>query len=457
MRTKAYQQKRQAIFGKSVLGIDPGKQTHTGAILDACGIQQRSSFSFPVSREGFDHTLWDHIKKRLDVYGPDALVVSVETSCNLWKTVAHYFLNKGYEVVLVKPLTTYHSRPLMKQDYSRTDPKDAFLIADNAQKGFYDTYRILSPGLEGLHQLSITYDKLWKDRIKAKQRLRALMETYFPEYLDAFSIATKTSLYLLEHYFLPHHFLNLNIEEEGIVLKKLSKGHHGRETLQDLHRWAKDSIGVEAKEQEEMLRIILDGWVAQLRGVETHIKRVEKAMIALAKQDPTFPILISIPNISDNLAAQFIAETRGPGRFTHFKQIEKLAGLNLRLSQSGQYTGARRISHIGNTRLRRILYQMTQHAVTAVPQVRQRFLKRQIKRKCYRKNVIAVTAQLLRLIVALIKQGKTYQHKDKWQASLTQLEREYQKKYKKEKTSNKKPHRNSHIRRQQLIQKNKAA
>ena len=99
MRTKAYQQKRQAIFGKPVLGIDPGKRTHTGAILDACGIQQRSSFSFPVSRKGFDHTLWDHIKKRLDVYGPDVLVVSVETSCNLWKTVAHYFLNKGYEVV----------------------------------------------------------------------------------------------------------------------------------------------------------------------------------------------------------------------------------------------------------------------------------------------------------------------------------------------------------------------
>jgi transposase len=453
MRTKAYQQKRQAIFGKSVLGIDPGKQKHTSAILDVSGTQQGASFSFEVSREGFDQTLWKQVQKRLDTFGPEELVVAVETSCNLWKTTAHYFYGKGYQVLLVKPLTTHHSRPLMKQDFSRTDPKDAFLIADNAQKGYYDLFQVFSPHIEAMHHLSITYDKLWKDSVKAKQRLRALMETYFPEYLNAFDIDTQTSLYLLEKYFLPDHFLNLDIEKEAPILERISRRHHGRETLLDLQAWAKGSIGVPAQEWEEALRITLDAWIAELRTVQGQLDRVEKAMVDLARKDPTFSIIRSIPDISDNLTAQFIAETRGPARFDHFKQIEKLAGYNLRLCESGQYRGARHMSGIGNPRLRRILFQMTQQAVKSVPQVRHRFLKRQLKHKRYRKNIVAATSQLLRLIVALIKDDRSYRHKDDWKASLAPLEEAYQK----GKTPRPRPYRNSHLRRLQLIRNNQAA
>jgi transposase len=134
MRTQAYQEKRQAIFGKPVLGIDPGKQKHAGAVLDASGVQQGNTFRFEVSREGFDQTLWKQVHKRLGATGPEDIVVAIETSCNLWKTAAHYFYARGYTVVLVKPLVTHHSRPLMKQDFSRTDPKDAFLVADNARR-----------------------------------------------------------------------------------------------------------------------------------------------------------------------------------------------------------------------------------------------------------------------------------------------------------------------------------
>jgi len=278
MRTAAYQQKRQAIFGKSILGIDPGKQKHASAILDASGVQQGASFTFEVSREGFDGTLWKQVNKRLDAFGPQQMAVAIETSCNLWKTAAHYFYAKGYQVLLVKPLITHHSRPLMKQDFSRSDPKDAFLIADNAQKGYYDLFQVFSPDTEAMHHLSITYDKLGKDYVKAKQRLRALMETYFPEYLNAFDIDTQTSLYLLQKCFLPHHFLTLDIEQETPVLERISRRHHGRETLLDLQAWAKGSIGVPARHQEQALRITLDAWIAQLQTVQAQMNQVEKGV-----------------------------------------------------------------------------------------------------------------------------------------------------------------------------------
>ena len=187
--------------------------------------------------------------------------------------------------------------------------------------------------------------------------------------------------------------------------------------------------------------------------IQEQLDRVEKAMVDLARKDPTFSIIRSIPDINDNLTAQFIAETRGPARFDHFKQIEKLAGYNLRLSESGQYRGARHMSGIGNPRLRRILFQMTQQAVKSVPQVRHRFLKRQLKHRRYRKNIVAAISQLLRLVVALIKADRPYHDQDDWKVSLEHLEQAYQK----AKTPRPRPYRNSHLRRLQLIRNNQAA
>ncbi len=79
----------------------------------------------------------------------------------------------------------------------------------------------------------------------------------------------------------------------------------------------------------------------------------------LADQLPQYDLLRSLEGISDNTAALFLGEVRDIQRFTHYKQLEKSAGYNLRLSQSGQLVGARHISHIGNRRLVWLLFTMT--------------------------------------------------------------------------------------------------
>ena len=68
---------------------------------------------------------------------------------------------------------------------------------------------------------------------------------------------------------------------------------------------------------------------------------------------------------------------------------------------------------------------MTQQTAKAVPQVRLRYLKRQLKRKCYRKNIIAASSQLLRLIQALVKENRPYQHRTDWDDQLHLLEVAY--------------------------------
>ena len=170
--------------------------------------------------------------------------MAIETSCNLWNTLAAYLHEKGYTILLVSPLTTHHARPLRNHDFSRTDPKDAFLIADQAQQGHFDLYRVFDPEINALHHLSLAYSKLAKDKQRIRQRLRSFMELYFPEYLHAFDIESQTSLHLLEHYFLPHHFQTMDLAAEARIIGPMSRQQHGIQTLVLLQEWASESIGV---------------------------------------------------------------------------------------------------------------------------------------------------------------------------------------------------------------------
>lgn len=149
----------------------------------------------------------------------------------------------------------------------------------------------------------------------------------------------------------------------------------------------------------------------------------DQAMIERAQRYPAFDILTSIPNIAGRLAAGFIAECRGLEPGVHPKQIEKYAGLNLRLSESGQYVGHRRISHIGNARLRCVLYQMAVQTTKVVPFVRRRYLQRQRKSSPYRKNVVASIAQLLKLVCTLINEQRPYEERPAERAMIRRLER----------------------------------
>lgn len=431
MRFKTYQEKRKHISGKTIIGIDPGKERHHAAIIDEQGNQKGRSFSFTVNYEGFNVTLWDRMETALGEYSSDRVVFAVETSCNLWKNIAYYLFKKGYTVLLVSPLTTHHSRPLINHDFSKTDPKDAYLVALNAYNGNYDLYQTFASDINRLHQLSITYDKLFKDRIRNRLRLRAFMEEVFPEYLGCFDIATETSFYLLNSYFLPEHFLKLDIEKETPILWKISMGHYGKETLLKLRELAGKSIGVDKRAEEKSLRIILDSWILQLRQIDAQMKAIIKAMQELAKKSEYYVILKSVEGISDKLASLFMAECRDLGQYSHYKQIEKFAGLNLRQSQSGKTVGCRHVSHIGNRRLSRIVYQMTVQTSKIVPEVRNKFIRRQLKKRSYRKNIIAASSQLLKLIMALIKQKRLYRVDEEKTREMDLLEDRYKAAFKK--------------------------
>ena len=157
MKQAAYLVKRQQIAGQPIVSIDPGKRKHTASVQDAAGVQVGSTFSFKVTWHGFHRTFWNEISQRLENTDPEELVIVIETSCNLWQTIAQHCYARGFKVLLVSPFTTHHLRPALNLDFTKTDPKDAFVIGDAARNGFYTLYECFETNIEALHELSITF------------------------------------------------------------------------------------------------------------------------------------------------------------------------------------------------------------------------------------------------------------------------------------------------------------
>ncbi len=440
MQTRQLQTKRRFIQGKTIIGIDPAKGKHQAALLDKDGLPIGKSFSFATTYQGFHHRLWKQLGKHLPSYEPDALVFAIETSCALWQTLAFYLDRHGYAVVQVSPLSTHHARPGFSRDFSRTDAKDAYLIAKIAWQGNYTVYRRYDEQIEARHRLAICYDKLRKNLQQNYARLRALIERVFPELLTVLNLDTKTARYLLERYLLPEDYLGL--EAETRALEQVSRCQHGRETLLRIQVLARHTIGLACRPSvAEAEGLALQSWLSLIETLELQMARVTDDLVALTQAMPSFKALVSLKGVSSLLAALFIAELRQPAAFTHYKQIEKMAGFDLYVCDSGHYKGRRRITHLGNPRLRWVLYRMVQETTKYVPEVRCKYLRRQLEHPNRQKNLVACVPKLLELIMVLIEEQRQYEQRaSSWQ-EVARLEAKLEQRRKK------RPSRRSHARR----------
>jgi transposase len=387
-----------------------------------------NSFSFQSTYEGFNQELWRKLKSIVNDLSPDTAVFAIEASINFWQKLSYFLKHKGFTVLLVNPMTTKYERKRFSRNFSRTDPRDALMVANAARDGYYHFYREFSPESEALHRLAITYDKLKKQLVTAKQRLLSQTELIFPEIRDVMDLDTDSARYLLSMAMTPQDFKTKIGTAEASRMAVLSRRHYGAETVLELKKTADQSIGIPLPGPfYGAERLTMNVWLQQILVLRLQLNQILDEMVRLAKQTPWYSILTSLMGISDISASRFIAENRNLSESPHFKKIQAFAGMSLKINESGEYSGNRHITHIGNSRLRAILYKMTEETKNYVPEVRIRFLKRQMKHRWYTENVVACSSNLLKLIASLIKENRPYQEDPEKIKELKKTERRYQK------------------------------
>jgi transposase len=148
------------------------------------------------------------------------------------------------------------------------------------------------------------------------------------------------------------------------------------------------------------------------------IKRLDEAVRAIAKADPSCRLLMSIPGIGPITALAFIATIDGPKRFAKSQAVGAYLGLTTRRYQSGEMDYSGRISKHGDNMLRSLLYESANSLLSVVRKAHplKDWARRIKKRSCHKKACIALARKLAVIMHKMLITGEAFHWPEKEKA-----------------------------------------
>ena len=268
-----------------------------------------------------------------------------------------------------------------------------------------------------LRELSRYYEDVLVHIRKDKVAFRAQLDIVFPGY-DALydDLYGPVALAVIEKYPHPEMLQKKKINTVSKVIQ--SKTCH-RQAVSDAMadkaiEYSKTIYSGCDKDDIEVL--ILQRLIKKLNEDMAEAERTIGEMIKLAQELPDFSIIKSIPGIGDNLAARIIAELGDMTRFKKKNELVAFAGLDPRISESGQNDGDHmHITKKGNKRLRCLLYLAVTCSIRLKRDdnsIKDFYIKKkqQSNPMCSKAAKTACASKLVRIIYSMCKTGELYQY-----------------------------------------------
>lgn len=403
--------KIEVITPKSlIVGIDIAKKVQWAQFTDYRGIGISKHLKFNNNLAGFKSILQKiyEIKKNNNF---DNVVVGMEPTGHYWKPLGAFLEKEGFKMVLVNPYHTKRAKELDDNSQTKNDKKDALTIARLIKDGRYSDMYLPKEEYSELRALTLTRIEVSKMQNATKNRIRALIDEYFPEFETVFKtfIEGKTALHLLKNCPFPKDLLEMGENRILALLKQVVKKTVGKKKITELLTVAKDSVGLTQGTEGAKIRlmVLLENFEQNTRHLETIEKEMEKQLL----QTGYFEVLTSIPGIGIVSASSFLGEIGDPKRFKSAQQIIRLAGYNLVENSSGIHKSKTRISKRGRKNLRSILYKMAMVAVCKNKDIKllYNYLKtRKDNPLKSKQGLIVICEKLVRVMFSLINTNNKY-------------------------------------------------
>ena len=342
-----------------VVGIDIAKETHVAGPVNFRGIELSSTFCFSNDREGFER-LMHWVVQLQKKHRLTKVIFGMESTGHYGVPLAKWLSGNNQDVVQVNPLTTKRNKENRDNRPSKSDPKDAIIIADAVSRGYYNDW-VWTEGIYHKIRCAVNeQEALADDLASIGNRLQMLLDQAFPEFTKVFkdwscprAIATlKTSP-------LPEDLTGLCIEqiiaswyEAGM---RRAGGTRGREAAARLLAAARASVGISESAAE--LRREIKRTVRRYEWIAADKKTVEDEIQTLLVQVPREELQpLEELGLGPFIKAALLANTGPLKNYKHGRQVMALAGLNLCESTSGKRKGQIVMSKRGRRQLRKYLY-----------------------------------------------------------------------------------------------------
>ena len=314
------------------VGIDWASQAHAVCVLDDAGRIQWQG-SVPHTAEGLTELLGR--LRRLFHRGP--LRVALERPSGL---LVDTLVEAGVEVVPIHPNALKASRPRYSAAGGKSDPGDAFILADllRTDGHRFRPRRPPSDDTRALRALVRGRDDLVAQRVALANQLRALLERFWPGAAAIFAdVDSPIALAFLSRYPTPHSAARLG--EKRLAQFLGQHAYCGRRPAADLLARLRaapaSQVGAaEAEASGDVVRAL----VAVLTPLGAHLQQLSAAITAALPQHPDGPLVQSLPRSGAVNAAQILAELGDDrARFPTAEQFAAEGGLAPVTHASGKH------------------------------------------------------------------------------------------------------------------------
>lgn len=198
----------------------------------------------------------------------------------------------------------------------------------------------------------------------------------------------------------PKDVRSIGVEKLTEILKNATNNRVGIKKASLVYEAAENSIGVPIGLEGAKYR--LDLIIRNLEYIQKEIDSVEELMKKYLIKTGYSEFLLSINGVGIVVAASFLAEVGNISKYNDFKQIQKIAGLNLKETSSGMKKGKTKISKRGRPNLRNILYQAAMIMVAknqAFKEIYQHLTKRSKNPLTGKQAIVALSVRLIKLCI----------------------------------------------------------
>src|SRR6266568_5153213 len=328
------------------VGVDTAKVFHKLVVRGPDG-QRTKAYKVLVSRAGFE-AADAHLRDSYPGIAPQQMLVGLEFAGHHGFTFAHFLAERGYVVVNVLAAHTKASKEIEDNNPRKDDAKDAAQVCKLVGDGIFVRFPFLEHPYLELRLLTVHRHRLTVEATRFKNRLQGLLDLAWPEFLGQFSTLHKaTPGAILERWPLPQDLLAASIRTVRKEIHAASRGHVSREQIDALVASARTTIALTQAAPERRLEIqsLLARWAL----VRKQLAVLERRITALVEQCPEAKILTTVPEVSAVCAATLVAELGTPKDYMHYRQVLKLAGMNLASRSSGWRDSSRRVSGPGGS------------------------------------------------------------------------------------------------------------
>ena len=389
-----------------VVGVDIAKKKHYARFVDYRGELIYRTISFDNNQFGFEKLI-ESINVVKEKTGKEDVIVGCEPTGHYWFNLRDYMKNKEIELVIVSTFATKNAKEFDDNSPTKSDPKDALVIAKLVAEGRYSEPVQREGVYQEINSGQSTIEDLTDEIIRLKNKIHRWNDIHFPEIETVYSIKSREYEEFAKLALTPKEITEMTEEE---LITKLTENNHyaDKKKISIIKTLASVSVGCEANEydKKEIKRLI-----NRLVEVINEKKELQKSLISKASEIDYVENIVEITGIGYGHMIPIISECGDLRKYSHYKQVMKMAGLGLKENSSGMKKGRKHINKRGRAQLRKDLKLAALSLIKnndAFKSLHEYYTQKRDRRLEKLVSVNAIIHKLVRVIMAIVKSGEKF-------------------------------------------------